>query len=116
MERHMENQRPRAAVLETLHCGTLRLAAPSRECEPSLRKGARMANTLRIALIADIHHGIDQGTKLGFAALTLLQPFVDWVNAIGPDLVFNLGDRINTLKKDADRQWTRDIASAFTAV
>jgi len=36
-----------------------------------------MANTLRIALIADIHHGVDQGTKLGSAALTLLQPFVD---------------------------------------
>jgi len=75
-----------------------------------------MANALRIALIADIHHGVDQGTKLGSAALTLLQPFVDWVNAIGPDLVVELGDRINDLDKDADRQWTRDIASAFTAV
>jgi predicted phosphodiesterase len=75
-----------------------------------------MANTLRIALIADIHHGVDQGTKLGSAALTLLQPFVDWVNAIGPDLVVELGDRINDLDKDADRQCTRDIASAFTAV
>jgi hypothetical protein len=28
-----------------------------------------MAHALRIALIADIHHGMDQGTKLGSAAL-----------------------------------------------
>jgi predicted phosphodiesterase len=75
-----------------------------------------MATPLRIALIADIHHGIDQGTKLGSAALDLLQPFVAWVNAIRPDLVVELGDRINDLDKDADRQWTRDIAHAFTAV
>src|SRR5262245_49941049 len=75
-----------------------------------------MANTLQIALIADIHHGIDQGTKLRSAALPLLQPFVDWVNAITPDLVVELGDRINDLDKDADRTWTRDIADAFTAV
>ena len=52
-----------------------------------------MANALRIALIADIHHGMDQGTKLGSAALDLLRPFVDWVNATGPDLVVELGDR-----------------------
>jgi len=36
-----------------------------------------MANILKIALIADIHHGDDQGTKLGSAALALMQPFVD---------------------------------------
>jgi 3',5'-cyclic-AMP phosphodiesterase len=75
-----------------------------------------MANTLRIALIADIHHGVDQGAKLGSAALTLMQPFVDWVNAIRPDLVVELGDRINDLDKDADLKWTRDVAHAFTAV
>ena len=46
-----------------------------------------MAHALKIALIADIHHGMDVGTKVGSAALTLLQPFVDWVNAIGPDIV-----------------------------
>jgi metallophosphoesterase superfamily enzyme len=75
-----------------------------------------MANALKIALIADIHHGVDQGTKLGSAALALMQPFVDWVNAIRPDLVVELGDRINDLDKDADLKWTRDVAHAFTAV
>lgn len=71
---------------------------------------------LKIALIADIHHGVDMGTKLGSAALTLLQPFVDWVNAIQPDLVVELGDRINDVDKDADLRFTRDVAYAFTAV
>lgn len=75
-----------------------------------------MANALKIALIADIHHGMDIGTKLGSAALALMQPFVDWVNAIRPDLVVELGDRINDLDKDADLKWTRDVAHAFTAV
>jgi hypothetical protein len=75
-----------------------------------------MAHTLKIALIADIHHGIDQGTKLGSAALALLRPFVDWVNAIRPDLVVELGDRINDLDKDADLQFTRDVAHAFHTV
>jgi hypothetical protein len=75
-----------------------------------------MANALKIALIADIHHGVDMGTKLGSAALALMQPFVDWVNAIGPALVVELGDRINDLDKDADRKWTQDVAHAFTAV
>lgn len=75
-----------------------------------------MAQALKIALIADIHHGIDVGTKLGSAALTLLQPFVDWVHGIRPHLVVELGDRINDIDKDADFKFTRDIAHAFSAI
>jgi Icc protein len=75
-----------------------------------------MATALKIALIADIHHGNDIGTKLGSAALVLMQPFVDWVNAIRPDLVVELGDRINDVDKDADLKWTQDVAHVFTAV
>jgi Icc protein len=75
-----------------------------------------MAHALKVALIADIHHGVDIGTKLGSAALPLLQPFVEWVNAIRPDLVVELGDRINDRDKDADRKWTHDVAHAFTAI
>ncbi len=66
-----------------------------------------MPTPLKIGLISDIHHGIDVGTKLGSAAVTLMRPFVDWVNAVGPDLVVELGDRINDLDKDADLRWHR---------
>lgn len=68
---------------------------------------------LKIALIADIHHGVDVGTKLGSAALTLLQPFTAWVNDIRPHLVVELGDRINDIDKETDLAFTRDIAHAF---
>ena len=75
-----------------------------------------MATSLTIALISDIHHGLDQGTKIGSAAMDLMRPFVDWVNAARPDLVIELGDRINDRDRDADRQWTRDVAHAFAAL
>ena len=75
-----------------------------------------MASTLKIALIADIHHGIDAGTKLGSAAMTLLRPFVDWVGSLNPDLVVELGDRINDLDKDADIRWTKEIAKVFAEI
>ncbi len=75
-----------------------------------------MGQALKIALIADIHHGVDVGTKLSTAALSLLQPFVDWVNDIGPHLVVELGDRINDIDKDADLKFTGDIAQAFNAI
>jgi len=75
-----------------------------------------MPQPLKIALIADIHHGIDIGTKLGSSALTLLQPFVDWVNAVRPHLVVELGDRINDFDKDTDYRWTQDVAHAFSAI
>ena len=75
-----------------------------------------MSTRLKIALIADIHHGIDVGTKLGSAAVTLMRPFVDWVNAVGPDLVVELGDRINDLDRDTDVSWTKEIAKIFAEV
>lgn len=75
-----------------------------------------MADSLKIALITDIHHGVDVGTKLGAAALTLLQPFVDWVNDIRPDLVVELGDRISDIDQETDLRFTRDIAHAFNAI
>ena len=75
-----------------------------------------MPSSLKIALIADIHHGIDAGTKLGSAALTLMRPFVDWVNAVRPDLVVELGDRINDLDRDTDIRWTKEVAKVFTEV
>ena len=75
-----------------------------------------MPTRLKIALIADIHHGVDVGTKLGSAALTLMRPFVDWVDAINPDLVVELGDRINDLDKDADLRWTKEVAKVFTGI
>ena len=71
---------------------------------------------LKIALIADIHHGVDVGTKLGAAAMTLMRPFVDWVDHVQPDLVVELGDRINDLDRDTDIRWTKEVARVFDEV
>lgn len=75
-----------------------------------------MANGLKIALIADVHHGIDMGTKIGSAALPLMRPFVDWVNAIQPDIVVELGDRINDRDKSSDIKWTREVAHELSGL
>ena len=75
-----------------------------------------MTAPLKIALIADIHHGIDVGTKLGAAALPLLKSFVNWVNDLRPDLVVELGDRVNDLDRDTDYRWTCEVAHAFGKV
>ncbi len=69
--------------------------------------------TLRVALIADIHHGEDRDTKLGTAALPLLARFRDFVAQAGPDLVVELGDRINDADPETDRRLTRDVGLAF---
>jgi Icc protein len=68
---------------------------------------------LRLAVIADIHHGPDQGTKKGAAALGLLEAFVDRVNGSGADAVIELGDRISDVGPDEDRELQRAVAARF---
>lgn len=70
---------------------------------------------MRLALVADIHHGANHGTKLGEAALPLLARFRDWCAGASPDLVVELGDRINDLDRDTDTRLTRQVAAAFGA-
>lgn len=50
-----------------------------------------MAASVRIALLADIHHGPDLPTKRGSAALPLLERFAGFVRESAPDLVLELG-------------------------
>jgi glyoxylase-like metal-dependent hydrolase (beta-lactamase superfamily II) len=52
-----------------------------------------MAATLRLALVADIHHGTDHFTKKGSTALGLMQEFARFVADAKPDAVIDLGDR-----------------------
>ncbi|UCE32167.1 MAG: metallophosphoesterase [Burkholderiales bacterium] len=68
---------------------------------------------LRLGLIADIHHGAHQGTKVGPAALPLVREFAHWANGLPLDMVVELGDRINNVDAVADEQLTREIAAAL---
>lgn len=68
---------------------------------------------LRLAVVTDIHHGADYGTKLGASALPLLGRFRDWCADVAPDLVLELGDRINNVSAEADVRLTGEVAAAF---
>lgn len=75
-----------------------------------------MQPTLRIALIADIHHGPDLPTKRGSAALPLVERFAAFVRAMSPDLVLELGDRISDETPDLDRRRMAEVADALRAL
>lgn len=66
---------------------------------------------IRIAIVADIHHGADVITKRGSAALPLLSRFV--ADASEADAVIDLGDRISDVDADADRALQRAVAEVF---
>jgi Icc protein len=72
-----------------------------------------MSAALRIALVTDIHHGADTGTKVGSQALPLLRRFCDRAEDLAVDLVVEMGDRINDVNRDTDMAHTREVAAAF---
>lgn len=71
---------------------------------------------LRLALVTDIHHGANYGSKLGESALPLLGAFARWCRAETPDMVVDLGDRINNHSPGEDARLTAEIAAAFHGV
>ncbi|MBW3097719.1 metallophosphoesterase family protein [Pseudohoeflea coraliihabitans] len=72
--------------------------------------------TLRIATIADIHHGQPSHTKRGDTALALMSDFAQWANSESPDLVLDLGDRISDVDEETDLRLEAEVAEAFKAV
>lgn len=77
---------------------------------------AATGRRLKIAAVTDIHHGRPSLTKVGPAALGLLEKFVDFANGWGADLVVDLGDRITDRDNATDRGLTADVAAVFQRV
>ncbi|NKB55159.1 MAG: HAD-IIA family hydrolase [Alphaproteobacteria bacterium] len=75
-----------------------------------------MTETLKLAVVTDIHHGPDRYTKKGAAALPLLRAFSDRVAAGAFDLVVDLGDRISNVDRDTDLQFMAEVASVFEEI
>lgn len=72
--------------------------------------------TVRIAIVADIHHGAPSLTKRGDTALGLMDDFARFANDARPDLVLDLGDRISDIGHDRDVELESEVAEAFRAV
>ena len=72
--------------------------------------------TVRLCLVADIHHGRDSATKRGPAALPLLAEFARFVADTRPHAVIDLGDRISDEDAETDRRLEAEVAEAFRDV
>jgi 3',5'-cyclic-AMP phosphodiesterase len=68
---------------------------------------------VRLAIVADIHHGRDTPTKRGSAALPLLRRLVDELNSTSVQAVIDLGDRISDDNPEKDWLLQRDVGAEF---
>nr|WP_321457105.1 metallophosphoesterase [uncultured Cohaesibacter sp.] len=69
--------------------------------------------SVRICVIADIHHGALSCTKRGDAALQLIDEFKRYVDDVKPDFVLDLGDRISDIDRDTDLRLEQEVKDAF---
>lgn len=70
---------------------------------------------MKIAIIADIHHGPQSHTKeAGWDALRVVRDFVWHAGEQNADLIIDLGDRISDTEREADRRVAAEVAEVFT--
>jgi len=72
-----------------------------------------MTADLRLAIVADIHHGAPKLTKRGDRSLDLLDRFLGFCADYGPDMIIDLGDRINDQDRETDRRLLAEVAARF---
>lgn len=69
---------------------------------------------MKIAIITDIHHGPKSHTKeIGWDGLPAMEAFVEHANAIGADLVLDLGDHISDTDHATDVRAAREVADTL---
>jgi UDP-2,3-diacylglucosamine pyrophosphatase LpxH len=68
-----------------------------------------------LAVVTDIHHGADTFTKVGTAALGLLDEALTRAKALGVDAVIDGGDRISDVDAATDRRLEAEVADCFAA-
>jgi predicted phosphodiesterase len=71
---------------------------------------------LKIALVTDIHHGPDIGSKKGTFAKRLFGKFQRWLASSGADVMVDLGDRINDEGVEHDRTRLSEVAQWFKQI
>lgn len=75
-----------------------------------------MSKALRLAFVADIHHGENSFTKVGAQALPLMAEFRRFVADTKPDAVIDLGDRISDRDHATDLRLEHEVAEAFAPI
>lgn len=80
-----------------------------------MAKPLRLA-PIRLAVVADIHHGENSFTKMGSEALPLMAEFRRFVEEARPDAVIDLGDRISDRDHATDLRLEQEVADAFSAI
>jgi 3',5'-cyclic-AMP phosphodiesterase len=72
---------------------------------------------LRIGLVTDIHHGPDVDVRIGHAAPDLLGKFTRRMREdFHPDLLVDMGDRINDTDREADKTRLADVRRMLETV
>ena len=71
---------------------------------------------LVLAIVTDMHHGVDHKTKMGSAALPLLREFGKFVAELKPGCIVDMGDRISDKDHDADVLLMQEVATAINDV
>lgn len=72
---------------------------------------------LRIGLVTDIHCGPDMDTRLGSHAVPLLEHFgQEMAHRFRPDLIVDLGDRINDVDPQGDRERIQQVRKLLEAI
>lgn len=71
---------------------------------------------MRLAVLSDLHLGPDTGSKRGSLGPALLQAFLAHAQRTSADVLLDLGDRVNEVDAEQDRDHLRRVASAFARV
>ncbi len=71
---------------------------------------------LKIGLVTDIHNGPDMDTRIGSQAIPMLTRFVAAMRRFQPDIIIDLGDRINDVSVAEDRARIQAVRDHLTSV
>lgn len=71
---------------------------------------------IRIGLLSDVHYGIDTEYQKGTYAPSLLKGFVECMEEFNPQIIVELGDRINNISAEEDRIQLKTFRNALMAL
>ncbi len=71
---------------------------------------------MKIGIVTDIHYGPDVETRLGSQAPAQLRTFGEAMRALAPACLLDLGDRINDVTADKDREHTTWVRRTLTEI